>query len=78
MGSKEPIPKIIFLIIGYNISELKNQKLFGPYTVWNQYFTTLENFWVFSGKRDPWGDLNAPEATSGQKLPLFSVRPDKV
>ena len=24
MGSKEPIPKIILFIIGYNISELKN------------------------------------------------------
>ena len=26
---------------------------------------------------DPWGDLNAPEATSEQKLPLFYVKPDK-
>ena len=26
---------------------------------------------------DPWGDLNAPEATFEQKLPLFSVKPDK-
>ena len=32
MGSKEPIPKIILFIIGYNISELKYQKLLGPYT----------------------------------------------
>ena len=26
---------------------------------------------------DPWGDLNTPEATSEQQLPLFSVKPDK-
>ena len=26
---------------------------------------------------DPWGDLNAPEATFEQQLPLFSVKPDK-
>ena len=26
---------------------------------------------------DPWGDLNAPEATSEQQLPLFSVKLDK-
>ena len=26
---------------------------------------------------DPWGDLNAPEATSEQQLPLFSVKDDK-
>ena len=32
MGLKEPIPKIILFIIGYNISELKYQKLLGPYT----------------------------------------------
>ena len=24
---------------------------------------------------DPWWDLNAPEATSEQQLPLFSVKP---
>ena len=27
---------------------------------------------------DPWGDLNAPEATSEQQIPLFYVRPDKI
>ena len=26
---------------------------------------------------DPWGDLNAPEDTSEQQLPLFYVTPDK-
>ena len=26
---------------------------------------------------DPWGDLNAPEDTSEQKLPLLYVTPDK-
>ena len=26
---------------------------------------------------DPWGDLNAPEATSKHKIPLFSVKHDK-
>ena len=26
---------------------------------------------------DPWGDLNAPEATSEHQLPLFSVKPAK-
>ena len=31
----------------------------------------------FSQTGDPWGDLNAPEATSEQQLPLFSVKPDK-
>ena len=26
---------------------------------------------------DPWGDLNAPEATFEQQIPLFSVKFDK-
>ena len=26
---------------------------------------------------DPWGDLNAPEATFKQKLPFLSVKPGK-
>ena len=26
---------------------------------------------------DPWGDLNAPEATSEQKLPFQYFKPDK-
>ena len=26
---------------------------------------------------DPWGDLNAPEATFEQQIPLFSVKPAK-
>ena len=26
---------------------------------------------------DPWGDLNAPEATSEQQIPLFFVKPAK-
>ena len=73
MGSKEPIPKMILFINGYSIRELIYQKILGLYTGWNHYFTTLENFWVFSGKGDPWGDLNAPEATSGHQLPLFSA-----
>ena len=42
MGSKEPIPKIILFIIGYNISELKYKKILGPYTGWNQDLTTLQ------------------------------------
>ena len=25
---------------------------------------------------DPWGDLNAPEATFEQQIPLFYVKPD--
>ena len=47
------------------------QKLLGPYTGWNQYFTTLEKFWVFSEKGDPWGGLSAPEATSGSSFLSF-------
>ena len=27
----------------------------------------------FSQMGDPWGDLNAPEDTSEQQLPLFSI-----
>ena len=49
------------------VTELVNwnyQKIIGPYTGWNQDFTTLEKSWVFSEKGDPWGDLSAPEATS--------------
>ena len=34
-------------------------------------------FLNFSGRGDPWGDLNAPEATFKHKLILFSVTPDK-
>ena len=47
------------------------QKLLGPYTCWNQYFTTLENFWVSSEKGDTWGDLSAPEATSDRRFIYF-------
>ena len=31
----------------------------------------------FSERGDPWGDLNAPEATFKQKILLFSVTTDK-
>ena len=31
----------------------------------------------FSQMGDPWGDLNAPEDTSEQQVPLFSVTPAK-
>ena len=31
----------------------------------------------FSERGDPWGDLNAPEATFEQQLHFFSVKPDK-
>ena len=34
-------------------------------------------FLNFSERGDPWGDLNAPEATFEQKLIFFSVTPDK-
>ena len=44
MGSKEPIPKLILFIIGYNIRKLKYQKILGPYIGWNQYLTTLQEF----------------------------------
>ena len=44
MGLKEPIPKKILFIIGYNISELKYHKILVPYIGWNQYLTTLQKF----------------------------------
>ena len=31
----------------------------------------------FSERGDPWGDLNAPEATFEQQIILFSIKPDK-
>ena len=31
----------------------------------------------FGQMGDPWGDLNTPEATSEQQIPLFSVKPAK-
>ena len=34
-------------------------------------------FLNFSERGDPWGDLNAPEATFKQNLIFFSVKPDK-
>ena len=71
MGSKEPIQKKNLFIFCYNISELKNQKLLGPYIGSNQVFTTLENFWVFNEKGDPWGALNAPETTSDRRFLFF-------
>ena len=36
--------KNIFIIIGYNLSKLKYQKLLGPYTGWNEDLTTLQKF----------------------------------
>ena len=44
------------------------QKLLGPYTGWNQDFTTLEKSWVFSEKGDPLGDLSTLEATSDRSF----------
>ena len=35
-------------------------------------------FLNFSERGDPWGDLNAPEATFEQQLILFSVTPAKI
>ena len=64
MGSKEPIPKMIYLLLVTESAKWNYQKILGPYIGWNQYFTTLEKSWVFSEKGDPWGDLSAPEATS--------------
>ena len=34
-------------------------------------------FLNFSQRGDPWGDLNALEATFEQQLLLFSITPDK-
>ena len=34
-------------------------------------------FLDFSERRDPWGDLNAPEATFEQQLLFFSVTSSK-
>ena len=43
--------------------------------IWNE-IKSLQSAKIkgFSQMGDPWGDLNAPEATSEQQLPLFSVK----
>ena len=71
MGSKEPIPEMILFINSYNIREMIYQKLLGPYTGWNQYFTTFEKIWVSCEKGYPWGHLSAPDATSDSRFLYF-------
>ena len=46
--------------------------------IWNE-IKSLQSAKIkgFGQKGDPWGDLNAPEATSEQQIPLFSVKIDK-
>ena len=69
MGSKEPIQKLFFIHSGYNIRELIQFILI----LIRIEIKSLQSAKIksFSQMGDPWGELNAPEATSEQKLPLF-------
>ena len=46
--------------------------------IWNE-IKSLKSAKIkgFSQMGDPWGDLNAPEATFKQQIPFFSVKHDK-
>ena len=71
-GLKEPTQKIFSLLLLVTISE----------TSWSLYGIkprsyNFAKFLDFSERGDPWGDLNAPEATFEQQLLLFSVTPTK-
>ena len=75
MGSKEPI-QILLLLKVVKISENWYNSFLSLYRVKSKAYK-VRKIKGFSQMGDPWGDLNAPEDTSKQKLPLFSVTPDK-
>ena len=75
MGSKEPIQKIVLLTAVIVSNNWYNSSLI---LICNE-IKSLQSAKIkgFSQTGDPWGDLNASEATFEQQLPLFSVRPTK-
>ena len=74
-GLERAYSKIIFITIGYNI---RNLILFLFILIYNE-IKSLQSAKIkdFNQKGDPWGDLDAPEATFEQQLHLSSVKPDK-
>ena len=77
-GSKEPTQKKIFFYCYW----LKYQQDEISETSWSLYGMKPRSYYSakflnFSERGDPWGDLNAPEATFEQKILFFSVTPSK-
>ena len=79
MGSKEPIPKIILFIIGYNISELKLSETYWSLYILKprsyNYTKKIKNF-VTEGR--PLGGFERSKSHFGKQLPFFSARPAKL
>ena len=68
--------------ISFNYYWLQYQKTEISEPSWSLYGMkprsyNFAKFLNFSERGDPWGDLNAPEATFEQNILFFSVTPDK-
>ena len=77
MGSKEPTQKILFYYYWLKFQQTKISE-----TSWSLYGMTPRSYnfakFVNSSERgDPWGDLNAPDATLEHNILFFSVTPIK-
>ena len=78
MGLKKPIPKEILFINGYNIRGIIYQFFLVLIQAETKILQLYKNFKNFCDKRETPGGFERSKSHFGQKLPLFSVRHDKV